>query len=246
LKISSTHILKYTKSQDFLFEECSRYISQKLDNVLLNEDPYPHIFIDEFLPINFYSELKSYFYSENFFKYFDGAVPVSHITDKSSLFIQRFLSEIVDSLLVIKFNKIFDRYDVQKQYELQESRKNIIRLNKPHYRSAYLAKNPANGTISSHLDDYWASYQFVFFLGDIFGNEIDTTELVDVSVSMQLLTSDNMEKKIIESCPRKSYKKTKNGFLAFINSNASVHGLSKPIEFERHTICISVHLYDEK
>jgi AAA15 family ATPase/GTPase len=124
--------------------------------------------------------------------------------------------------------------------------KNIKRLNKPNYRSAYLAKNPANGTISSHLDDYWASYQFVFFLGDIFGNEIDTTELVDVSASMQLLASDNMDKKIIESCPRKSYKKTKNGFLAFLNSNASVHGLSRPIEFERHTICISVHLYDEK
>jgi hypothetical protein len=211
---------------------------EKLNDAHVVEEPFPHIFINNFLPndlrdllINSVSELE-------FRKYYEGAVPVFHLTEKSPEALLFFKKYILDDLLTPFFKSIFNDSDFKKNIELNKTFENIIKLDKAEYGSIYFAKNPAGGKIKMHVDDNFASFQYVFYFGYKDGCAAPTTDLL---LYPQLNIDDDSTD--LNSKNYFNYGPTNNGLLVFVNTPSSYHGLLSPLNKERLTLCISAHYH---
>ena len=220
--------LKYSKS----------IIMQRLEDAHLYKNPYPHSYIENFLPETLRSGLRKCFEDLTFVKHFQGAVPVHHIDEKSPSLLHLFRDEIVDEVMTPHFSMMFQEFELEKLSQLEKDSPNILKSSSPDYVSIYLAKNPVGGTIPVHLDDYWASFQFVFYLGDSNGNSAPTTDLVNMNAGA-LIEDYNLSNAMTVT----NYGSTSNGLLAFVNSPKSLHALLDPLKDERWSICISAHFY---
>jgi len=210
----------------------------KLNDAHVVEEPFPHIFINNFLPndlrdllINSVSEL-------DFRKYYEGAVPVFHLTEKSPEILLFFKNFILNDLLTPFFNSIFNASDSKKNIELKNTFDNITKLDKVEYGSIYFARNPAGSTIKMHVDDNFASFQYVFYFGYKDGGAAPTT---DLSLYPQLNIDDYSAD--LNSKNYFNYGPTNNGVLVFVNTPSSYHGLLRPLDKERLTLCVSAHYY---
>jgi len=211
---------------------------EKLNATHVVEEPFPHIFINNFLPhdlrdllINSVSELE-------FRKYYEGAVPVFHLTEKSPESLLIFRDFILNDLLTPFFNSIFSASDSKKKIELKNTFENISKLSNVEYGSIYFARNPAGGTIKMHVDDNFASFQYVFYFGYKDGSAAPTT---DLSLFPQLNIDDYSAE--LNSKSYFNYGPTNNGVLVFLNTPSSYHGLLSTLTKERLTLCVSAHYY---
>ena len=49
-----------------MFSDVTNYVIQKFDTAIINNDPYPHIQIDDIFPPDFYQQILSNKIDENF------------------------------------------------------------------------------------------------------------------------------------------------------------------------------------
>ena len=211
---------------------------EKLNDAHVIEEPFPHIFINNFLP-NYFRDLLISSVSElEFRKYYDGAVPVFHLTEKSPKALLFFKNCILDDLLTPFFKSIFSNNDFKKHIELKNNFENITKLDKAEYGSIYFARNPAGGSIKMHVDDNFASFQYVFYFGHKDGSPAPTTDLsLNPQLNIDDYSADINSKNYFNNGP------TNNGVLIFVNSPNSYHGLLSPLNQERLTLCVSAHYY---
>lgn len=204
----------------------------------LTMQPFPHIFINDFLLEDFRISLRNSFSCE-VFKTAEGGCPVSNIGDKSASQLQNFMIYDVLNNLVPKLDYLFKSEIENKYHELVDNYKQVTLFDSAKFGFFHLTKNIPGSKINSHRDDDRATYQFIFFLGDAFDQEIETTELIYVTdIETLERTGDTSLMEI------KNFGKSKNGFLCFANTPDAYHCLSKTILFERFTIAASVIHYD--
>ena len=213
------------------------HVRKKVSGISLNLSPFPHVFIENIFTESFRQKMRSSFQTEEFHCYFEGAVPVHHITQSSSGFLRFFKEEILSNCLVPQFNEFFSEYESEKVSTLIRDGHQFNALEEPVFESIYLALNRKGGSIRPHLDSYWASYQFVFYVGDAEDRPSPTTDLIDARAARYV------NEKVIDGQFVSNYGSSKNGLIAFINSDHSYHGLSEPLLHDRFTVCVSVHRY---
>jgi hypothetical protein len=201
------------------------------------DDPFPHLYVDNFLPKKIRDLLRKNFSLSNFTTAIGGC-PISDITNESSEDLIEWRNSFIISELIPQLDIIFSESINEKYKELLKTNTRVSRLTKPNIGYLHLTKNHVGTTINSHRDDDRASYQFVFFLGDINDGRIETTELISVKDIDQLeKTQDYSALRLL------SYGSTNNGFLCFVNQPNSYHCLSKTIKSIRMTIAGSVIHY---
>jgi len=213
---------------------------KKIRNASVHSQPFPHLYINDFLPSDLWRSLREAFHVLHFKKFFEGAVPVYHIDSSSDLFLQAFRDEIVDAVICKGLRAHFLSFEDGKTKSLKASYGRVRCLEKPFYRSIYLAKNPEGGTIPIHLDDHWASFQLVFYLGDHLGERTSTTDLA-IPIDAHAALPDPLE---LMKFSTTNYGTSSNALLAFVNNERSYHGLASPLPAERWTICVSAHYHD--
>lgn len=211
---------------------------EKLNDAHVVEEPFPHIFINNFLPNDLRDLLLNSVSELEFRKYYEGAVPVFHLTEKSPEPLLFFKNYILDDLLTPFFNSIFNDNDFKKNIELKNTFEKITKLDKVEYGSIYFARNPPGGKIKMHVDDNFASFQYVFYFGYKDGGVAPTTDLLLYPQSnIDDYSADLNSKNYI------NYGPTNNGLLVFVNTPSSYHGLLSPLHKERLTLCVSAHYY---
>lgn len=211
---------------------------EKLNDAHVVEEPFPHIFINNFLPNDLRDLLINSVSKLEFRKYYEGAVPVFHLTEKSPEALLFFKNYILDNLLTPFFKSIFKNSDFKKNIELNKTFENIIKLDKAKYGSIYFARNPAGGKIKMHVDDNFASFQYVFYFGYKDGCAAPTTDLL---LYPQLNIDDDSAN--LNAKNYFNYGPTNNGLLVFVNTPSSYHGLLSPLNKERLTLCVSAHYH---
>lgn len=220
--------------------ESKSFILSQLDKACLKVNPYPHLYIKDFLPETLRSCLRKCFDELQFSQNFQGAVPVHHINEKSPSLLLLFRDEIVDGVMTPFFTNVFKHYEQNKILQLKQHSPKIRRSSSADYASIYLAKNPMGGTIPVHLDDCWASFQFVFYLGYACGKPAPTTDLLKINKCKPIKCQTSAVDMTLTN-----YGNTSNGLLVFVNDSQSFHGLLDPLQAERWTICISAHFYQK-
>lgn len=201
------------------------------------DDPFPHLYVDNFLPKKIRDLLRKNFSLSNFTTAIGGC-PISDITNESSEDLIEWRNSFIINELIPELDIIFSDSINEKYKELLKTNTQVSRLTKSNIGYLHLTKNHVGTTINSHRDDDRASYQFVFFLGDINDCRIETTELISVKDIDQLeKTQDYSALRLL------SYGSTNNGFLCFANQPNSYHCLSKTIKSIRMTIAGSVIHY---
>jgi hypothetical protein len=202
------------------------------------ELPFPHLFIQNFLPETVLHSLRATFTKAEFFLV-EGGSPSSYIDIKSPDPLFEWSNEFLKDVLVPKLDEVFTNSILEKKYELMSNYKIVERLNKPKFGYLHLSKQNIGAKIPSHRDDDRSSYQFVIYLGDFNGEKAETTELIYVDEIDQLeKTQDYSKLQLL------NYGKSANGFLCFVNQRNSYHCLTGPTTHSRMTILGSVVHYD--
>lgn len=201
------------------------------------DNPFPHLYVNNFLPKKIRELLRKNFSLSNFTTAIGGC-PISDITNKSSEDLIKWRESFIINELIPQLDIIFSDSINEKYKELSKNNTRVTRLAKPDIGYLHLTKNHTGTTINPHRDDDRASYQFVFFLGDIDDSQIETTELIFTEDIDQLeKTQDYSALRLL------SYGSTNNGFLCFVNQPNSYHCLSRTIKSIRMTIAGSVIHY---
>jgi hypothetical protein len=206
----------------------------------LEKEPFPHIYLEKFLPENLRESLVDIFYQSNFTTAIGGA-PVSNITDDSDPRLIDFRDKFLRQLLIPLLDSIFLEAISRKKVELENSGYAVKNLKAIEFGFLHLTKNLAGTTINSHRDDDRATYQFIFYLGDINGDGIDITELV---YSDPNIPPSKYETNRFSDLNLKTFNVSNNSFLCFENGPNSYHCLSKRIPVDRLTLVGSVMHYD--
>lgn len=203
-----------------------------------NMNPFPHVYVDNYFDNAYKKSIRSTFLTESFTTA-DGGCPVSNINSESNPFLLQFKEVHVLNELVPRLDRLFAQEIATKFEELSITHKTVSALKNPQFGFFHLTRNEIGTRINFHRDDDRASYQLVFFLGDVGDGLIDTTELLAVD------DPDEFEEKGFHSAMQiTTYGKTNNGLLCFANTPVAYHGLSKTIASVRHTVAASILHYE--
>jgi len=219
-------------------KEYIRHVEDNLIDALKVRQPYPHMFLDNFLSDRYRSVLRDSFATEKF-STAPGGCPVSNIAEHSKPALRVFRYDFVEAYLIPRLDDIFND-DLEAKYdELSRNYKYVNKLDRPGIGFLHLTRNHKGATINSHRDDDRATYQFVIYLGDDEDGPVETTELIWVENIEELEKSADYSRLRLLS-----YRSTRNGILVFANQPNSYHCLSKPAKSERLTISGSVIHYN--
>ena len=239
-EVKMNFCMSQDKGKNFFFESkhLQKNLIKKLNDAHVVKEPFPHIFINNFLPNDLRNLLITTISELEFKKFYEGAVPVYHLTDESPATLLHFKDNILNRILTPFFNVKFEFMDLKKNIELNNIFGSVGKSDEVEYASIYFARNPARGRIKMHLDDNFASFQYVFYFGYEDGGVAPTTDLLLSPRSNSGECSDDLTTK---HCL--NYGSTNNGLLVFANTADSYHGLLTPLTKERWTLCVSAHYY---
>lgn len=220
--------------QSKISEKIVEDVMVKLRAAPMTEDPFPHFFIEDFLPDALRIDIFSCFETAKF-KTAVGGTPTSHIRDDSHQILVDFRDCLISRSMIPYLDTLFSKYEDEKASEIRSENHIPYRRDEPVYGFLHLTRHIEGATIMVHRDDYWGSYQFIFYFGDVNGGESSTTELVSPGGDLRELENAEFSKVVL-----KSYGKSRNGFLFFINQPNAFHCLSIPVSAERLSISGSV------
>jgi len=206
------------------------------------DEPFPHLYIENILPENIRQSLINAFSKSNFTTALGGS-PVHNINDGSDQVLIDFRDSVIKKLLIPSLDSIFVKCISEKKNELEKLGHVVKQSEEIKFGFLHLTKNLPGTTINSHRDDERATYQFIFYLGDINGGKIDITELVYPNSSLKLNEYETSE---FTKLHLKSFPPSKNSFMCFSNQPHSYHCLSKMVKDERLTLVGSVIHYKIK
>jgi hypothetical protein len=211
-----------------------------LYNKKIVNKPYPHIYIENYLPELFKNQIIENLPERCHFKKNNGSTffyELNIIEEKNKILYS--LIEIIYNDLFIKGQKIFNPFLKQKLIEIEKlENKKISSFKIEVEKHPYISIAPIGQLIEAHRDSYFYHFNILIYLGNLDGTKTQTTELLYVNEN---LTDDYIKKNqnIFETL---NYGESSNSVLFFHNNSRAYHRVKDIINKERLTVFAGAYL----
>ena len=214
-----------------LFEANAIDVQNRIADLTLTNKPFRHLVLQNVFHDEILGCLRESF-DHSIFTCMQGGEPVHNITETSNDSLKLFTQVFLGQGILPTLDNLF-RSD-KKSDELRAYGVKFDVLESGNIKNNFLAVHQPGSSIPIHRDDYWMTYQIVFYLGYVDGSLAPTTKLHFSS-----------EESVGDNEPPVSFPDMSNGMLVFESTPNSFHSMMTPLKNRRLSINTTVSLHKE-